>query len=81
VGTGLRRFFPRRPAPPPRPSADPRLECGASDAELREFLSADDAPDEADPRFREELRRRLWTWLQTRWHGGSPPSDGSSPRR
>ena len=49
--TGLRRFFPRRPAPP-RPVADPTLECGASEAELREFLSADGAPDEADPRFR-----------------------------
>jgi hypothetical protein len=78
--TGLRRFFPRRPAPP-RPVADPTLECGASEAELREFVSADGAPDEADPRFREELRRRLWTWLQTRWHGATPPSDGSPPRR
>lgn len=81
MGTGLRRLFPRRPVtPPPRAGADP-LPCGASEAELREFLAADGAPDEADPRFREELRRRLWTWLQTRWHGSAPRSDGSSPRR
>lgn len=81
MGTGLRRLFPRRAAPPPRAGGDPTLECGASEAELREFLSADGAPDEADPRFREELRRRLWSWLQTRWHGSAPPSDGSTPRR
>jgi hypothetical protein len=79
VENGLRRFLARRPAP--RREGDPTLECGASEAELREFLSADGAPDEADPRFREELRRRLWSWLQTRWHGAGPRSDGSPPGR
>ncbi len=70
MGTGLRRLFPRRSAPPPRGGADP---SDASDAELREFLAADGAPVEADPRFREELRRRLWAWLQAHWHGTGPP--------
>ena len=80
MGTGLRRLFPPRPlAPPPRAGADPTPERDADEAELREFLAADGSPDEADPRFREELRRRLWAWLQARWPGSARPSD-DAPR-
>lgn len=36
----------------------------AVEGEFREFLAADDNPPEADPLFRERLRRRLWTMLR-----------------
>jgi hypothetical protein len=64
MGTGVRRFFSRRPAPPPRE---------ASDAELREFESASGSSVEADPGFREDLRRRLWAWLQSHRQGSARP--------
>jgi hypothetical protein len=32
--------------------------------EFREFLAADGDPPQADPLFRERLRRRLWTLLR-----------------
>jgi hypothetical protein len=81
VGTGLRRLLPRRLAPPPRAGADPSPDGYADEAELREFLAADEAPEEADPRFREELRRRLWTWLRARWSGTARASDDASHGR
>jgi len=73
MGTGLRRLLPRRPEAPPPAGSDPTPDCDADEAELREFLAADVSPDEADPRFREELRRRLWAWLQARWPGSARP--------
>lgn len=60
----MRRFFSRRPAPPPRE---------ANEAELREFESAAGSAVEADPGFREELRRSLWAWLQSRRQGSATP--------
>lgn len=40
-------------------------------AELREFLAADYVPTQADPAFKESLRKKLWTLVSHR-HG--PPS-------
>ena len=37
--------------------------------ELREFLDADDMEVEADPLFRERLRRKLWTIVRDRFGG------------
>jgi hypothetical protein len=59
----MRRFFSRRPAPP----------RDANEAELREFENASGPGVEADPGFREELRRRLWAWLQSRRQGAARP--------
>ena len=42
--------------------------------ELREFLEADWLGSEADPAFRERLRRRLWQWVRSRYRGGPPPA-------
>jgi hypothetical protein len=42
--------------------------------ELRDFLDADDVEVEADPLFRERLRRKLWTIVRDRFGGG----DGGS---
>jgi hypothetical protein len=42
--------------------------------ELRDFLDADDVEVEADPLFRERLRRKLWTIVRDRFSGG----DGGS---
>ena len=38
----------------------------ASLDELREFLEADLANVQADPEFKEQLRRRLWDLVQSR---------------
>lgn len=40
------------------------MDTAAAEDELREFLEADEADAEADPLFRERLRRRLWTMLR-----------------
>jgi hypothetical protein len=40
------------------------MDAEAAQDELREFLEADDVDAEADPLFRERLRRRLWTMLR-----------------
>jgi hypothetical protein len=40
------------------------IDAAAAEDELREFLDADEADGEADPLFRERLRRRLWTMLR-----------------
>ena len=37
-----------------------------SPEELREFLAADTAEVQADPRFKERLRLRLWDMLKSR---------------
>jgi hypothetical protein len=42
--------------------------------ELQEFLEADGLPIEADPLFKEELRKKLWKLLQ---RNISRPSDNS----
>ena len=38
--------------------------------ELRDFLDADDVEVDADPLFRERLRRKLWTIVRDRFGGG-----------
>jgi len=44
--------------------------------ELREFLEADLLGSQADPRFKEDLRRKLWLLVQERYGEGSPDPDG-----
>lgn len=39
--------------------------------ELREFLDADTLDVEADPDFKERLRRKLWDMVRSRFGGGS----------
>ncbi len=39
---------------------------GSSLDELREFLEADYVPVDADPEFKERLRRELWELVRTR---------------
>ncbi len=49
-------------------------ELGAGfEEELREFLEADNVEVDADPLFRERLRRRLWAMLMRQLRG----DDGS----
>lgn len=51
--------------------------------ELREFLEADRLDVEADPLFRERLRRKLWALVRERFgseSGGGEPEPGSSSR-
>ena len=44
---------------------DPTLEAAdVTEAELRDFLAADDEPVEADPVFKQRLRERLWEMIQ-----------------
>jgi hypothetical protein len=40
-------------------------------AELREFLAADYVPIQADPAFKERLRKKLWTFIRNRTGPGS----------
>ena len=35
--------------------------------ELRDFLSADFFPDEADPEFKEELREKMWSLVRAKY--------------
>lgn len=44
--------------------------------ELREFLEADELDIEADPLFRERLRRKLWAIVRDRF--GSRSREGDS---
>jgi hypothetical protein len=69
-GTGLRHLFParrrqsdRREASAPLP-APVEVAAEYSTEELQEFLEADRLPEEADPDFREERRRRLWELVE-----------------
>jgi hypothetical protein len=41
-----------------------------SEAELRDFLAADSLEVEADPAYREGLRRKLWTMVSDRYGRG-----------
>ena len=43
--------------------------------ELREFLEADVLDVKADPEFKEQLRRKLWSLLQGRYGDGKKDSD------
>ncbi len=43
--------------------------------ELREFLEADVLDVKADPEFKEQLRRKLWSLLQERYGDGKKDSD------
>ena len=54
--------------------SDPSAEDVHAD-ELREFLEADECEVEADPLFRERLRRRLWSIVRERF--GRGPSGSS----
>ena len=40
--------------------------------ELREFLEADLLGAQADPEFKEGLRRKLWTLVRTKYGSGKP---------
>jgi hypothetical protein len=58
------------------PAALPGAHDGAIDgdctpAELREFLAADYVPNQADPAFKENLRKKLWTLVTNRNGSGS----------
>jgi hypothetical protein len=46
-----------------------------SDDELQEFLEADNLDVNADPAFKERLRRKLWEMVRKRM-GQDPGSDG-----
>jgi hypothetical protein len=43
-----------------------------STEELKEFLEADRLPAQADPAFRERLRRELWQLVQERYGRPEP---------
>ena len=43
--------------------------------ELREFLEADLLGSQADPDFKEGLRRKLWTLVRTKYGNGTPGDD------
>jgi len=47
-----------------RDSSEKVLDDYGYEEELQEFLAADREPTEADPRFRDELRERLWAIVQ-----------------
>ena len=51
----------------------------ASDEELREFLEADDLDIEADPFFKESLRRKLWEIVKTRYAAAGPTDGAGDP--
>lgn len=56
--------------------------CGAdadnfTPDELREFLAADYLETQADPTFKESLRKRLWTLVSDRYGPDSSSSDSS----
>ena len=46
--------------------------------ELREFLEADDVHVDADPLFRERLRRQLWALLLKQMADDDPGSPGGA---
>ncbi len=46
--------------------------------ELREFLEADDVHVDADPLFRERLRRQLWALLLKQMADDDPGSPGET---
>jgi len=48
--------------------------------ELQEFLSADALEVEADPFFRERLRRKLWAIVRERFGSEVGAPGGASPR-
>ena len=65
AGSGPRRLFPRRRrngdgAGPSPPEVAPEF----TTEELQEFVAADYLPSDADPEFREALRRKLWALLE-----------------
>ena len=43
--------------------------------ELRDFLEADLLGAQADPEFKEGLRRKLWTLVRTKYGAGNPEDD------
>jgi hypothetical protein len=52
-------------APPPkRRSKRPEGASALEDEEFAEFLEADELPVNADPEFKEKLRRKLWKLLK-----------------
>ena len=54
---------------------DDAIDAKFTQAELREFLAADYVPIQADPAFKEGLRKKLWTLIQHR------PGLGSSSKK
>lgn len=53
------------------------IEADFSPAELQEFLAADYLETRADPTFKENLRKKLWTLVSNRNDPGSSSSDSS----
>ncbi len=45
---------------------DGAIDADFTPAELREFLAADYVPVQADPAFKETLRKKLWTLVSNR---------------
>ncbi len=64
----LRARGPRSDKPASRPKPDAIGETSESfpSGELREFLEADELGVEADPAFKERLRRKLWDLIRAR---------------
>ncbi len=59
-----------RPAEATEVASEHRAQDNAIDAEftaaeLREFLAADYVPIQADPAFKEGLRKKLWTFIRS----------------
>lgn len=55
-------------------ASEPGSELDFDPAELREFLAGDLLDVQADPVFKEKLRRKLWRIVRTRY-GGLPDED------
>ena len=62
------------------PASDPvdgAIDADFSPEELQEFLAADYLETRADPTFKENLRKKLWTLVSNRNDPGSSSSDSS----
>ena len=54
---------------------DDAIDMDFSEAELREFLSADYLETQADPAFKETLRKKLWSLVSDRYGRGPSSTD------
>ena len=50
------------------------------DEDLREFIAADGLPYEADSKFRERLREKLWELVSRNARSGAAPNDEKPSR-
>jgi hypothetical protein len=76
AGSGPRRLFPRRRRNGNGDGVAPEeIASEFTTEELQEFITADYLPSDADPEFRESLRRKLWALLESE----RPPSSELPP--